>query len=838
MSFKQLILMAPVDGIVVPLADIPDPVFAEGTLGDGLALDPLGDTLTAPCAGEVVQCARTAHAVTLRGDEGVEILLHLGLDTVNLEGAGIELKVAVGQRVQAGETLLRFDPDYLARNAMSLITPLIVTGANGWRISERDNTRLGCRVSQGETLLVLIQDAETPADTHPSSDGPVRERTLTLALAAGLHARPAARLRAIASKHDVELTLKHGNEQADTQSLSRLMNLGLVAGSEFTLSARGAAAEAALDAAEVLLTTPEADEHGQREPPAQMAQAQAGQLAGLIASQGLAVGPLVHYSSPLPSVPFEGKGREEEMPLLRQALARVGGDIRGGMTRAEQEGRSAEVEILEAHLAWLDDPALMQAAKQRIEDGRSAGQAWREALDVEAERLKSIGSALMAARVADLRDLQRQVMAQFGAAPTAPDTPAGVILIAEDLTPSELVALAATRPAGLCLAAGGTTSHVAILARARGLPCLVAMGEALAEVTSEQAILDAQHGVLEPRPEPSRLEAMRTRIAEQEQSRIEEQKAAHAEATTRDGRTVEVYANIAGAAEAKLAADAGADGIGLLRSEFLFLARDSAPDETSQRDEYQASIDALKGKPVIVRILDVGADKQLPYLPLPAVPNPALGVRGVRLWQGHAELLDIQLRALLGVTPLASLRIMLPMVSDASELRELRQRLETLGREMGLPKLPQLGVMIEVPSAALCAASLAAEADFLSIGTNDLTQYALAMDREDPTLAARLDVLHPGVLRLIQATLQGTAGRCPVGVCGAAAGDPLALAVLVALGVDELSVEPARVPAVKAAVRRLDAAALAVELPAWLSLDDGRAVRERLKAWLEDRKTA
>lgn len=181
---------------------------------------------------------------------------------------------------------------------------------------------------------------------------------------------------------------------------------------------------------------------------------------------------------------------------------------------------------------------------------------------------------------------------------------------------------------------------------------------------------------------------------------------------------------------------------------------------------------------------------------------------------------------------------MLPMVAEAGELRVVRRRLEALGHELGLSRLPQLGAMIEVPSAALCAASLAREADFLSIGTNDLTQYALAMDREDPSLAARLDVLHPAVLRLIQATVQGVNGRCPVGVCGAAAGDPLALAVLVALGVDELSVEPARVPAVKAAVRRLERDALATELPEWLALDDGDALRGRLTAWLETRAAA
>lgn len=837
MSTSRLILTAPVDGVVVPLADVPDPVFAEGTLGDGVALDPLGDSLVAPCDGEVVQCARTAHAVTLRSDDGLELLVHLGLDTVELDGAGIELQVTTGQRVSAGETLLRFDPDRLAQGAMSLITPVVVTEGAGWRIVDRANERAGHQVRRGEPLLVLMRESATRPDATSDTTGPTRERKVTLALAAGLHARPAARLRAITREHAVELSVVHGDERADTRSLSTLMNLGLNEGSRVTLIARGERAEAALDAAEALLITPEADEHGTGDS-APVAEAGAGQLAGLVASQGLVIGPLVRYAPPLPRVPFEGEGSAKEMPRLREALDRVRASLEHAMGRAEREGQAAEGDILAAHLAWLDDPALLDAAEARIVAGRSAGQAWREALDDEAERLEATGSALMAARIVDLRDLQRQVMAQFGDVPAAPEVPAGAILIAEDLTPSELVAVAATRPAGVCLAAGGTTSHVAILARARGLPCLVAMGTAVNDVEGEAAILDAERGLLEPRPDAERLAAIRGRIAERERARAAERESARAEAVTRDGKAVEVCANVASVAEANLAADEGADGIGLMRSEFLFLERDTAPDEATQREEYQAVVDALGGKPVIVRTLDIGADKQLPYLPLPAVPNPALGVRGVRLWQSHPDLLDTQLRALLGVEPLASLRIMLPMVSDAGELRAVRRRLEALGREMGLTRLPQLGAMIEVPSAALCAASLAAEADFLSIGTNDLTQYALAMDREDPSLATRLDVLHPGVLRLIQATVEGTGGRCPVGICGTAAGDPLALAVLVALGVDELSVEPARVPAVKAAVRRLDRAALAAELPEWLTLDDGEALRGRLTAWLDARAAA
>lgn len=842
---QTLTLLAPVEGVVIPLNEVPDPVFAGLALGDGIALDPLGECLHAPCDGEVVQCARTRHALTLRTDAGLELLIHLGLDTVELQGQGIELLVAVGDQVSAGEPLCRFDADVLALGASALITPIVVTEPAGWRLLPLRYAK-GERVALGEKLMVLTRTSTEQGETA-TTKGPLVERCITLALAAGLHARPAARLRAIAREYDVNLEVHREpaaeGASANAESLSALMNLGLVAGSPLRLIAQGARGEVALDAAEALLTTPEVEEHAAGTPQAVLTQALekelekelgAGELAGLIASQGLATGPLVVYRPPLPSVPYDGEGESVESPRLKQALNRISEDLAKAEAQARRQGQIAEAEIFGAHGAWLEDPNLATAAEARISDGRSAGQAWREALDVEAERLASRGNDLMAARVADLRDLQRRVMAALSNdhQEAAPELPEGAILVAEDLTPSELVAVADQHPAGLCLAGGGTTSHVAILARARSIPCLVAMGqellEAAHEASPESVILDAEKGCLALKPTPIQLAEMAERIEVRRQQVETARAAAHEPAITLDGRAIEVRANIGGAEEARLAAASGADGVGLLRSEFLFLERDSAPDEEFQRKEYQAVLKALDGKPVIIRTLDIGADKQLPYLRLPTVPNPALGVRGVRLWQSQPKLLETQLRALLGVTPLKALHIMLPMVSEASELREVRQRLEALAAELGLSERPRLGAMIEVPSAALCAASLADEADFLSIGTNDLTQYTLAMDREDPALASRADVLHPAVLRLIQATVAGAGGRCSVGVCGSAASDELAAPLLVALGVDELSVEPARIPTVKATLRRLDTAALAAKIPELLALYDAIAVRRRL----------
>jgi phosphocarrier protein len=289
---------------------------------------------------------------------------------------------------------------------------------------------------------------------------------------------------------------------------------------------------------------------------------------------------------------------------------------------------------------------------------------------------------------------------------------------------------------------------------------------------------------------------------------------------------IEVAANVASSGDAAQALASGADGVGLLRTEFLFVDRHTAPDEEEQRQAYQAVLDAMGDKPVIIRTIDVGGDKQLDYLPLPAEANPVLGLRGIRLAQLRPELLDQQLRALLQTRPLQRCRILLPMVTEVDELLHIRQRLDALASELGLSERPQLGVMIEVPAAALLAEQLAEHADFLSIGTNDLSQYTLAMDRDHAGLAARVDALHPALLRLIAQTCAGAAkhGRW-VGVCGALASDPLATPVLIGLGVRELSVSSPQIAEIKARVRQLDTvkcACLSVEL---LNLGSAAAVR-------------
>jgi phosphocarrier protein len=388
------------------------------------------------------------------------------------------------------------------------------------------------------------------------------------------------------------------------------------------------------------------------------------------------------------------------------------------------------------------------------------------------------------------------------------DVPAGAIVAAHELTPSDLLQLSQQGVAGLCIAEGGATSHVAILARGKGLPCMVALGSALLNLEQGQSVvLDADGGRLELAPTTERLADVHQAQLDHQQRRALQQSQAHTRALTLDGVHIEVAANVASSAEAADALANGADGVGLLRTEFLFVDRNTAPDEQEQRLAYQAVLDAMGDKSVIIRTIDVGGDKQLDYLPLPVEANPVLGLRGIRLAQVRPELLDQQLRALLHVHPISRCRILLPMVTEVDELLHIRKRLEALCSELGVSERPELGVMIEVPAAALMAEHLAEHADFLSIGTNDLSQYTLAMDRDHAGLASRVDALHPALLRLIAQTCAGAAVHNRwVGVCGALASDPLATPVLIGLGVSELSVSPVQIGEIKDRVRHLDAA--------------------------------
>ena len=822
---NPLTLSAPLSGPVLALSRVPDEVFASGAMGDGLAIDPLNDCLQAPCDGVIIHVARTGHALTIRADNGAEVLMHVGIDTVELNGEGFALLVKEGARVSEGQPLVQFDLDRIARQCKSLVSLIILTNSERFELQPI----AGKTVKVGDALMRIAVRTSAPVNTAVDNSDAQVSATVRITHRGGLHARPAALIRKTAQGFSSQSQLHFGDKTAACDSLIGLMGLGIGEGDEVRVSCRGKDGEAALQALVAALSVAIHEEH--HTPVAatpRRANTEANVLQGVCAAPGLVCGPLFRLAGIELPEDTDTHNVDEQLQRLDVALEQVRGEIRNTLELARQRKNVEEEEIFAAHLALLEDPTLLDAASATIEQGSAATHAWRDAIQAQCAVLLALGKPLFAERANDLRDLQQRVLRALLGEAWHFELPAGAIVSAHELTPSDLLQLSAQQAAGICMAEGGATSHVAILARGKGLPCLVALGNEVLDVPQGQrVVLDAANGRLELAPSEARHAEVHQIRETQKLRRQQQQVQARQSANTTDGVTVEVAANVASSAEAQVAFDNGADGVGLLRTEFLFVDRRTAPDEQEQRQAYQAVLDAMGDKSVIIRTIDVGGDKQLDYLPLPVEANPVLGLRGIRMAQVRPELLDQQLRALLQVTPLARCRILLPMVSEVDELLQIRQRLDELCAELELTQRPELGVMIEVPAAALMAEQLAEHADFLSIGTNDLSQYTLAMDRDHAGLAARVDALHPALLRLIAQTCAGAAkhGRW-VGVCGALASDPLATPVLVGLGVTELSVSPPQIGEIKDRVRHLDAAQCRQRSLELLDLSSAKAVRQ------------
>ncbi len=841
---STLTLVAPLAGWSTPLDEAPDAVFAGRMLGDGVAIDPTAGTLHAPCDGEVLLVAPSRHAVTLRTEGGAEVLMHVGIDTVSLGGEGFAPAVAQGARVRAGDLLMTFDLDLLARRAPSLLTPVIVMAESGFRILRRTEGR---GVAVGDPLMVVAPERAATTAAASSAAGEPLTRRATVGFGHGIHARPAALLAASLRNLAADVRLRARGREANARSTVALMALGAQRGDELELRASGPDAALALRALAAVLAAESAPagRRGVRPaepgtaavPPAELVLTEdtaapvAGVvLRGVIASAGLGVGRAVQLRRPEIAVPESGAGVAYETAALERARATVRARLerRAAAVAAGAGGRAA-AEIAAAHLELLEDPELLAAARAGLAAGRSAGFAWREAVRAAAATLRTLADARLRERVDDLLDLETQVLlALAGAAATLQlDLPERSIVIARELLPSQLVALDAGRIAGLATAAGGATSHVSIIAAAMGIPALVALGPAVLRLREgTELILDAERGVLEVEPPPARLGAALAMLAARRERLAAERAAAQRACHLADGTRIEVFANVGSAAEAEAAVRDGAEGCGLLRTEFLFLERESPPDVTEQTAAYQAIADALAGRPLTIRTLDAGGDKPIAYLPLPAEENPALGLRGVRTSLANPQLLRAQLRAILGVRPGEQCRILLPMITEVAEVVAVRAVLEELRAELGVTRAVELGVMIETPASALIAERLVEVADFLSIGTNDLTQYTLAMDRLHPQLAPRLDALHPAVLRLIAgaATAAVQRGRM-VAVCGGLASEPLAAPLLVGLGVHELSAVGAVIPRLKACLSRVTLEQCRALARAALLAPDASAVR-------------
>lgn len=543
-------------------------------------------------------------------------------------------------------------------------------------------------------------------------------------------------------------------------------------------------------------------------------------------SEGLAMAQIHLFTPKLPEISRQpAADAEAEVAKLEKTLAAAEEELRGLYETAKEKMGEQEAEIFDAHLTILgDEYSVREPIIQRIrEQKQNAAAAITDQFDELAQMFRSLGDELMAERAADAEDLKQQLLRIcLGCGRQDLSVlPGDVIVLAEELTPSDTVRMDTAHVKGIATRLGGATAHSAIIARTLGIPAAAGIdGWQTEALNGHMAILDGADGTLtvDPTDEETACYQSRKAQADCEAQALEAFRTCPSQ--TKDGAALEICANIGTPQEAQQAMKYGADGVGLFRSEFLFMDRDARPTEDEQFEAYRTAAQTMAGKPLIIRTLDVGGDKKLPTLELPHEDNPFLGFRAIRMTLSHPEIFRPQLRAILRAAAYGDVRVMFPMIGSMDQLREakalLREQEQTLQAE-GVPTGPvKVGMMVEIPAAAVLAEEFAKEVDFFSIGTNDLTQYTLAVERGNAAVAHLYAPEHPAVLRLIAMTAQAAAEwHIPCGMCGEAAGDPKLAAAFVGMGVNELSMSPRRVPAVR-------------KLLSGLTMDECRLAAEKL----------
>ncbi len=766
-------------------------------------------------------------------DDGVLVLMDLGSALLSAEMAIEFLPEAQQQKVYLCEAPL----------VEGAVAAVVAAGA-GKNIHQVMAEARGALLAKATQLGVVSRPLSLVTPTTTNVESSTREIRVIVSNRLGLHARPAAQFVGTVARFQSQIlvqNLTRNTELVRGDSINQVTTLGVRQGHELVITATGSDADEALAALQTLFANNFGEDNvALNSPPVfhhEVTPATHGELSGIAASRGVAIAPVVNYQpTHITITEYHVDDPESEWQRVQAAIQTARQEIQAVFSQASLQIGDAEAAIFDAQLLFLEDPVLLEAAHQRIlEHHINAEAAWQAVVDEVVTSYRTLEDAYLQERVEDVVDVGQRVLRLLaGNAPANLHLSEPAILVATDLTPSDTARLDPRMVLGICTTSGSATSHSAIIARTLGIPAVLGVDPQVLHLADGTLMaLDGESGKAWVEPESHILDLLEAKREAWQTAQQEARATAHQPAITLDGRQVSVFANIGSINDVQVAVASGAEGVGLLRTEFLYLDRISAPTEEEQLEVYQAIAQVLDNRPLIIRTLDVGGDKPLPYLRV-GFPeaNPFLGWRGIRFCLDHLDLFKTQLRAILRASVGHQIKIMLPMIATVTEVRAAKVILGEVQAELNQAGIPfdaamKVGIMVEVPSAVAIADQLATEVDFFSIGTNDLSQYVMAGDRTNPRVANLVDALHPAVLRMVQQTIQAAhAAGISVGLCGELAADTLATPILLGLGLDELSVNPQSIPGVKQAIARLSIVESEAIVASALQQDSAVHVRE------------
>ncbi|WP_394151983.1 phosphoenolpyruvate--protein phosphotransferase [Vibrio maritimus] len=750
----------------------------------------------------------------------------IGTDAIAVMGAieevcdagGAVVLMDLGSALLSTEMALELLDDEI-RDKVALVSAPIVEGTMAASVAAAAGLPIEAVIAEATSALDvkrehLGEDINAPVAGESAiveTDSKALRFEWTVKNPHGIHARPAAAIVGCLAPFTSDVQLEKAGQKVSAKSLNSIAKLGVRCDEVIVFYASGSDAEQALAAFTQL-----AQEHfGEAEQVAKGAHIEPeteqeveivndidGALAGISVNGGIVTAPAVIFTQEMPAVPTRDfLGADAEIAKTRQAIAEVKANL-------EAPSKLPHGEIFAAHAMMLADPEIALKVEALISDACIAEQAWFDVMMALAEQYKSADSQYMREREADVYDICRQVMlALTGEKPKAITINEPSVLLARDLMPSDVAGLDKAKVMAICLSEGGKTSHSAILARAMGIPAVVKVQGCLEQVeVGDEITVDGFSGLLWFAPSQATKEELASKRHEWLAAQELALQNAQSQAVTQDGTEISALANIGGPEDVETALSNGAEGVGLFRTEFLFQESEQLPTEDEQYDVYKQIASAFGDKPITIRSLDVGGDKPLAAYPMPEEENPFLGQRGVRLCLKHEELFATQLRAVIRAhAEQPNIQLMIPMIATVSEVKAVKALIASLREQLGFESISlPVGIMIEVPAAVFNADALAAEVDFFSIGTNDLTQYVMAADRGNSEVAELVNYFEPAVLKAIELTVQSAnKAGISVSMCGEMAGDTSATELLIKLGLRKFSASSALLPELKQKVRSL-----------------------------------